>query len=146
MAKETTDTTIGPGITIRAHLQSDEDINLAGRIYGRVDTKRGLTVEPGGILEAEVSSGTLDVFGTVNGPIAVIDRVTIHPGGRVTGEIRAPRVILIDGGKYRGHIDTDVQRQEVIDAVLDRLNEGPQALTVTGKPKWGGPKAFGSSG
>ncbi len=143
MGDASTNTFIGPGITVRGHLQGEEEITLAGTLVGRIDTKGGVTVEVGGTLEAEISSGSLDVFGTVIGPVSAMDRVTIHPGGKVIGDVHAPHVVLADGGKIRGHVDTDVQHQEMIDALLDRLNEGPQALTVTGKPKWGGPSASG---
>jgi len=46
-----------------------------------------------------------------NGNVAMIGRgseqVTIKPSGRVTGDIRAPRVVLNDGCQFKGLVDME---------------------------------------
>ena len=106
MAEE--QTTIGPTITINGEVHSEENVSIRGRVQGRIETSADLFVEEGGIVEAEVVTRNIDVRGTVVGDVTASDRFEIHPGGNVTGDVRAPRVVLADGGKYKGKIDMDV--------------------------------------
>ncbi|MEO1173048.1 MAG: polymer-forming cytoskeletal protein [Myxococcota bacterium] len=101
-------TNIGSSITITGSFTCDEDVTVEGKIQGEVQTTADLTVEPGGTLEAEVSVQSIDVRGTVVGNISASDRIELHPGSNVTGDIRAPRVVLNDGAKFKGRIDMDV--------------------------------------
>ena len=71
-------------------------------------TMADLLIEKGGIVEAEVNTRNIDIRGTIVGNVTASDKFEIHVGGNVTGDIRAPRVVLADGAKYKGNIDMDV--------------------------------------
>lgn len=101
-------TNIGSSITITGSFACDEDVTVEGKIQGEVQTTADLAVEPGGTLEAEISVRSIDVRGTVVGNITASDRIELHPGSNVTGDLRAPRVVLNDGAKFKGRIDMDV--------------------------------------
>lgn len=98
-------TTIGDTIIINGEFKSEEDVSVKGKIIGRIETSADLFVEESGVLEAEITTRNIDVRGKVVGNIAATDRFEIHPGGDVTGDVRAPRVVLADGAKYKGNID-----------------------------------------
>ena len=98
-------TVIGDTITINGEFNSKEDVSIRGKVQGRIETSADLYVEEGGTVEAEVVTRNVDVHGTVVGNITSSERFEIHPGGSVTGDVRAPRVVLADGGKYKGNID-----------------------------------------
>jgi len=101
-------TVIGSSVTINGELKSQEDVSVRGTVKGRMETTADLYVEKEGTVESEVVTRNIDVHGTVIGNVVASDRFEIHPGGSVTGDVRAPRVVLADGGKYKGHIDMDV--------------------------------------
>ena len=103
MANDTT--VIGPTIKISGELRCDEDISILGTVSGRIETSADIFVEEGGLIEAEIVTRSIDVRGTIIGDLSASDRIEIHPNGDVTGNIRAPRVILADGGKYKGNIE-----------------------------------------
>ena len=103
------ETVIGPTITINGEFKSEEDVSIQGTIQGKIETTADLFVEEGGVAEAEISTRNIDVRGTVVGNVTASDRFQIHEGGTVTGDVRAPRVILADGAKYKGNIDMDVR-------------------------------------
>jgi len=109
MAQPTT--VIGSTITINGDFHSDEDISIQGRIQGRIETKSDLFVEEGGVVEADVSTRNIDIRGTVIGNVTASERFEIHVGGNVTGDVRAPRVVLADGAKYKGNIDMEMRRK-----------------------------------
>ena len=100
-----TETTIGSTVTVNGEFNSEEDVSIRGKVQGRITTTADLFVEEGGAIEAEVSTRSIDVRGTIVGNVTASVRFEIHPGGSVTGDVRAPRVVLADGGKYRGNID-----------------------------------------
>jgi cytoskeletal protein CcmA (bactofilin family) len=105
MAEATT--IIGSTIIIEGKFTSQEDVSVQGTLQGHIETSADLFVEEGGTVEAEVVTHNIDVRGKVVGNVTASDRFEVHPGGSVTGDVRAPRVVLADGGKYKGHIDMD---------------------------------------
>jgi cytoskeletal protein CcmA (bactofilin family) len=98
-------TVIGSSITINGEFLSQEDVSVLGTIRGKIETTADLFVEDGGMIEAEVITRNIDVRGVIVGNVIASDRFQIHPGGSVTGDVRAPRVVLADGGKYKGNIE-----------------------------------------
>ena len=104
-------TVIGSNIVINGEFGSEEDVAIQGKVQGRIETTADLFVEEGGIVEAEVTTRNIDVRGTIVGNVTASDRFEIHVGGNVTGDIRAPRVVLADGAKYKGNIDMDVRHR-----------------------------------
>jgi cytoskeletal protein CcmA (bactofilin family) len=98
-------TVIGSSITINGEFLSEEDVSVLGTIRGKIETTADLFVEDGGTIEAEVITRNIDVRGVIVGNVTASDRFEIHPGGSVTGDVRAPRVVLADGGKYKGNIE-----------------------------------------
>lgn len=98
-------TTIGDTIIINGEFKSEEDVSIKGKIIGRIETSSDLFVEESGVLEAEITTRNIDIRGKIVGNITASDRFEIHPGGDVTGDVRAPRVVLADGARYKGNID-----------------------------------------
>ena len=98
-------TVIGSSITVSGQFGSKEDVAVQGTIQGRIETTADLFVESGGTVEAKVTTRNLEIRGTLVGNVTASDRFEIHPGGSVTGDVRAPRVVLADGGKYKGNIE-----------------------------------------
>jgi cytoskeletal protein CcmA (bactofilin family) len=97
-------TIIGSSIIITGELKSGEDVAILGKVEGRIETTADLFVQDGGTIEAEVSTRNIEVRGTLKGDIVASDRFEILPGGTVDGDVHAPRVVLADGARYRGHI------------------------------------------
>jgi len=142
VANASNETVIGPRIVVRGHLKAAENVAIRGRVVGHIEDTADVRIEVGAVVDASVNALNLDVHGTVNGDVVVTDCITIHPGGRLTGHVMAPRVVLLDGAYVKGHIDTDDQRQEVIDAILNDLSSrAGSVLELGGDPKWGGSSA-----
>jgi cytoskeletal protein CcmA (bactofilin family) len=82
---------VGPGTTVDGEIAGDGDLVVRGRVRGRVSLGGSLTVESSGALEADVVAG-----GTVR----------LEADSRAEGDIRAPRVVIVDGASFRGAVDT----------------------------------------
>ena len=98
-------TVIGSTIVINGEFRSQEDVSIRGKIQGRIETTADLFVEEGGMVEAEVRTRNIDIRGTVVGNVTASDRFELHPDGSATGDIQAPRVVVADGGRYKGRVD-----------------------------------------
>ena len=98
-------TVIGESILISGKLTGDEDLTIRGRVEGELSLSHTLIVEPSGIVKANVAVKNAIISGVVVGNIAATESVELTREGRMVGDIRAPRVILVDGASFRGRID-----------------------------------------
>lgn len=101
-------TVIGAGITIEGEITSDEDVLVQGTLRGKLTAKDAVTIEPGGIVEADIASGPVAVAGIVTGNISSSDRVDLQNGAKVVGNVKATRITIADGAQFKGNVDMDV--------------------------------------
>lgn len=106
---------IGSAITIRGNLTGSEDLMVEGRIEGTVSLKNHLSIEESGVVEADIEVEDLTVKGTMKGDITAAQSVSILTNAKVVGNVRAPRVIIEDGARFRGSVEMDVQLPEGIE-------------------------------
>ena len=100
-----TSTVIGHSIVVSGNLQGEEDLTVLGRVDGSLSLTKTLIVEEPGIVKAEVSVEHAIINGVVVGNITASDSVQITETGRMVGNIEAPRVIIVDGARFRGEVD-----------------------------------------
>src|SRR5437762_6741299 len=98
-------TVIGESILISGKLSGDEDLTVRGRVEGELTLSRTLIVEPSGVVKANVAVKNAIVSGVVVGNINATESVELTREGRMVGDIRAPRVIIVDGASFRGRVD-----------------------------------------
>lgn len=97
-------TVIRSGHLILGNVTGDEDVLLQGRIEGTFSTSKMLTVHPTGIIKGDVTVKGAVVSGVIVGNITASDFVELTRECRVVGDIRAPRVMIADGARYRGRV------------------------------------------
>ncbi len=98
--------TIGPSITIKGDVTGDEDLVIEGRIEGTVTLKKhNVVVGPEGNVRASVHGRSVTVEGEVSGDLHGQEQVVLRKTAKVEGNIKAPRVTLEDGARFRGGID-----------------------------------------
>ena len=103
---------IGQSVQIEGELTGNEDLTIDGMVDGKIVVKdHNLTIGANGRINAEVHGKTVVVVGQVVGNITADDKVEIAPTGSVQGDIKAPRVAISDGARFRGSIDMDVAGQ-----------------------------------
>src|SRR5688572_15437393 len=98
-------TVIGESILISGKLSGDEDLTVRGRVEGEVTLTKTLIVETTGVVKANVAVRNAIVSGVVVGNINATESVELTREGRMVGDIRAPRVIIVDGASFRGRVD-----------------------------------------
>src|SRR5438270_8497599 len=98
-------TVLGPSILISGKRTGDEDLTVRGRVEDELSLSHTLIVEPTGIVKANVAVKNAIISGVVVGNINATESVELTREGRMVGDIRAPRVIIVDGASFRGRVD-----------------------------------------
>jgi cytoskeletal protein CcmA (bactofilin family) len=47
----------------------------------------------------------VEIAGTIEGNVAVADKLEIKSGGLLVGDVKAPRVLIADGATFKGSIN-----------------------------------------
>lgn len=100
---------IGNKITVRGQISGKQDLVVEGRIEGRIGLDSKLLVEEAGVVEADVEAIEATIRGELKGELAASKSAIVHAGARVTGTIRAPRLVIEDGAHFSGAIEMDVE-------------------------------------
>jgi len=99
---------IGQSVQIKGELKGNEDLTIEGQVDGKILVKdHNLTIGANGRITAEVHAKTVVVVGEVIGNITADDKIEIAPSGSVQGDLRAPRVAIADGARFKGSIDME---------------------------------------
>jgi cytoskeletal protein CcmA (bactofilin family) len=102
---------IGAGTVVRGEISGEEDLLVEGRVEGKIDLKgNSVTVGAKGRLSAEVHARAILIDGEVDGDLTAEEQIVVRKGGRVKGDLTAPRVTIEDGARFKGSIDMEPKR------------------------------------
>ncbi len=97
--------TIGSSISIKGDISGNEDLLIEGRVEGAIELGEfNVTVGNSGKVVADIHGKRICIEGEVTGDLFG-DEIVIRKSGQVTGNARAPRVMLDNGCHFRGNID-----------------------------------------
>ncbi len=119
---------IGEAIKIVGNVTGKEDIVINGTIEGEVDFRHHfVVVGNSGQVNANISARNISIEGEVKGILRATEEVCILSTGKVTGDIRAPRMLLHDGSQFKGSVDTEeVARTDTRASKLQLARPGPR--------------------
>jgi cytoskeletal protein CcmA (bactofilin family) len=99
---------IGKSLHIKGELSGSEDLTIDGKVEGKITLNgQHVTIGPNGHVTAEIHAKSVIVGGQMKGNVIADDRVEIAATGSMLGDVRAPRVVLVDGARFKGSIDMD---------------------------------------
>jgi cytoskeletal protein CcmA (bactofilin family) len=96
---------IGSKTTVKGEISGDEDVLVEGTVEGQIRINKDLRVGQGGTVKATIDAQSVVVSGEVIGDCHAASRVEIQASGRLTGNIRAPRVVIAEGAVFKGNSD-----------------------------------------
>ena len=101
---------IGKSLHVKGELSGNEDLAVEGKVEGKIALNGyNVTIGETGRVAAEIQAKSVVVGGLVHGNIVAGDRVEVAATGTLMGDIRAPRVVLADGCRFKGSIDMDTK-------------------------------------
>jgi cytoskeletal protein CcmA (bactofilin family) len=94
---------------IKGELRVEEDLTIDGRVEGRIELgDHNLWIASHGEVNAVIQAKNVIIAGAVIGKITATEMVEIKLSGSVEASIKSPpRVVIADGAKFNGSIDTD---------------------------------------
>jgi cytoskeletal protein CcmA (bactofilin family) len=91
------------GLHIKGQVRGEENLVVDGQIDGPISLERGvLTITEKGLVRGDVVVPELIVHGRLAGNLHARDRVKITPKGSIVGDVTTARMMIEDGGYYRG--------------------------------------------
>ena len=98
-------TFIGANITIDGTVSGSEPMIIEGSVRGKVNLSADLRVGAKARVEATVHARNVMVEGRLTGDVSADDRVELVSSATVDGNIKAPKIIVAEGAKFRGSVD-----------------------------------------
>ena len=96
---------IGAKTQFKGEITGSENVVVEGVVEGTIRITGDLRVAVGGVVKATVSAQSVLVAGELVGDCHATQRAEIQASGRLTGNIRAPRVVIVEGATFRGNSD-----------------------------------------
>lgn len=81
------ETQIGTGMMIEGDVHSDAEVVVLGRMKGTIEA-RDVRIE-----------------GELDGDVIASGKVELEPDAAMNGNIRASRILIADGARFRGSVD-----------------------------------------
>jgi cytoskeletal protein CcmA (bactofilin family) len=85
-------------------LRSEGGLNVLGRADGELHASGDLFVAEGAEVDAELHAESVIVAGLVRGRIIAGSRLEVLPQGQVTGDVKAPKLVVHEGATITGQL------------------------------------------
>ena len=102
-------TIIGEGYTFTGELQGASVIRIEGKVIGNVNVEGGVVLGETGMIEGDITSQSVIIFGTVNGNIKTA-QLEIKKTGIVNGDISADSLEIQLGAQYNGQLNMQTRQ------------------------------------
>src|SRR3954470_78403 len=98
-------TFFGPNVTIDGTVTGSESVLIEGTVRGKINLTGELRIGTKARIEATVHAKNVIVEGKLTGDISADDRVELVASSTVDGNIKAPKIVVAEGARFRGSVD-----------------------------------------
>jgi cytoskeletal protein CcmA (bactofilin family) len=98
-------TFFGPKSSIEGTVSGSEPVMIEGHVKGTINLSGELRIGTQARVEAKVHARNVTIEGKVNGDISADERVELVASASVDGNIKAPKIIVAEGARFRGNVD-----------------------------------------
>jgi len=96
---------VGPDIVFDGVVTGNEFLLIEGTVRGKIQLTSDLRIGPRARVEATVHARNVSIEGKLTGDVSADDRVELVTSADVEGNVRAPKIIVAEGAKFRGNVD-----------------------------------------
>jgi len=112
-------TIIADDVEINGSIKCSGGIKMAGKINGDVTTAGDVSVEKGAAIKGNVIAASVVVHGMIKGNITAKERIELKGAARVSGDIKARRLVVEEGVSLVGKFEITPVESTGGEAVLD---------------------------
>ena len=98
-------TFIAPNITIDGTISGSDPVLIEGSVRGKINISSDLRIGTKARVDATVHAKNVTIEGRLNGDVSADERVELIASATVDGNIKAPKIIVAEGAKFRGNVD-----------------------------------------
>ena len=108
-------TFFGPNVTVDGKITGNEPVLIEGTVRGEINLASDLRIGTQARIEAKVHAKNVTVEGKLTGDVTADDRVELVASATVDGNIKAPKIIVAEGARFRGSVDMGSARPKESD-------------------------------
>jgi len=97
------DTVIGHDAYFQGTLTAKGSLRVDGRIDGAIVDANLVTIGKTGKIKGDISCETCSISGDVTGNISALDHIEVLSGSKMTGDLRAPKILVEEGAVFNGN-------------------------------------------
>ena len=86
-------------------MTGNEPVLLEGTVRGNINLSGDLRVGSKARVEATVHAKNVVIEGKLTGDVSADDRVELVASATVDGNLKAPKIVVAEGAKFRGSVD-----------------------------------------
>ncbi|GAB5520274.1 MAG: hypothetical protein RhofKO_25250 [Rhodothermales bacterium] len=94
---------VGEGSTLEGSIQSEQDLNVAGRVKGNLTTSGRLVITASGYVDGDVKAQSATIAGEVSGTVHVKGTLTLRPTARIAADITTGSLAVDEGARFEGN-------------------------------------------
>jgi cytoskeletal protein CcmA (bactofilin family) len=102
---------LGPTLRFKGDLSAEENLVIQGQVEGKIGPVPRVTIGATAAVHATIDAGIVIVEGTVVGDIRAAASVIVRETAKLTGNISAPAVSILDGAEFNGQVSMGERRR-----------------------------------
>ncbi len=103
-----TGTLIGSKVKVKGELTGEGELTIQGQVEGTISFSNGeVLVDQGGKVKADVEARVVQIQGELTGTVSCTELIALRSTADAKGTLQAPRIVLEDGCKFTGDLDTE---------------------------------------
>jgi cytoskeletal protein CcmA (bactofilin family) len=96
---------VGANLVVEGTISGSEPVIVEGTVRGKMNLTADLRIGTNARVEANVHARNVTVEGKLTGDISADERVELMASAAVDGNIKAPKIVVAEGAKFRGSVD-----------------------------------------
>ena len=98
---------IGSSAIVKGEFSEGSPLLIHGRVEGEINLKKEhVTLGSSGSVVGDIYGRIVTVEGEVEGHIFGVEKIIIRESGRVRGDMTAPAIVVEEGAKFDGNVNT----------------------------------------
>ncbi len=107
-SQKKTGTLIGSKVKVKGELTGEGELTIQGQVEGTISFSDGkVVVDQGGKVKADVEARVVQIQGELTGTVSCTELIALKATADAKGTLQAPRIVLEDGCKFSGDLDTE---------------------------------------
>jgi len=102
---------LGPTLKFKGELSADENLVIQGHVEGTIGPVPRVTVGATATVHATIDAAIVIIEGTVVGDIKATSSVVVRETAKLSGNISAPAVSILDGAEFNGQVSMGDRRR-----------------------------------